>query len=396
MQDSALFDAMLAGCQASISMSSGLSAYKDEFFAVHRGRAMAGLRQKLANGPDTSTFVIITLLITCDYLLGDIQAVAEHTRALQRMQDLVGQLPSRTRWDRFVKTGVEAYKLIGLFATGIPEQGRSDPLDDLVDPFKDLEYPDQPLSPVVCEQWTNLAPGFLDLMFASQLSTQLCTIIAGFDQLATASPPSGVSNLRILNPIQAALQRFSQHKQATYLERCVAAGLTAYSFQFPRVQIPNMFHDPPLQGMLRLFSVNYRSSSKLEREALIWAVIVAMGIMSMRMSPLPKSKEVFTRFIERQPLMRCWSSVEKVVRRFLWTPSLLKRWKACYEAMVKGSAEDDTSTANSSPFEDFLDLSNDDDNQPTMVCPVTGRLPDTTYTGAGICPFFPTSSPGFV
>ena len=40
LQAPPLFDAMLATCQASITLSNGVSAYSDEFFMLHRGRAM--------------------------------------------------------------------------------------------------------------------------------------------------------------------------------------------------------------------------------------------------------------------------------------------------------------------------------------------------------------------
>lgn len=388
MQDSCLFDAMLAGCQASISLSSGLSAYSDQFFIIHRGRAMAALRRKLASLPDASTFVTITLLLTCDYLLGDIKAVEGHTRALQRMTEIYGHLPSRTKWDRFVKHGVEAYKYIGLVAIGSPEQGRESPLDHIVDPFKDLEYPEQPPSADIYGKWPNLAPGFLDLMFASRLSTQLCAIITAFDHVAAEFNPTGITNLRVLHPIQAALQRFCQHEQATYLERCVATGLITYSFQYPRIQVPNMFHDPPLQGMLRLFSVNYTTTSKMESEALIWAVIVAQGFMFTRPTPMPKSRDIFNQFIERNSVMKNWSCVEAILRRFLWTPALLDRWRICYDAMLKDSVDSDLRTTTSSPLHAFSELSDDDISSIAAMCPVTGNLTVNQGNNPGICPFF--------
>lgn len=391
MQDSSLFDAMLASCQASISMSSGISAYTDQFFIVHRGRAMAALRRKLTTSPDAAAFVTITLLITCDYLLGDMRAVQGHTRALQKMTEIYGRLPSRTRWERFVKHGVEAYKYIGLVATGSPEEGRGSPLDDFVDPFKDLEYPEQPFSTEICEKWANLPPGFLDLMFASQLSTQLCAIITAFEHVADEFNPTGITNLRVLHPIQAALMRFTQHKQATYLERCVAAGLITYSFQYPRIQVPNMFHDPPLQGMLRLFSVNYRATSKIEREALVWAIVVAQGFMFTRANPLPKSRDIYKQFIARNPQMRSWPWVERVLRRYLWTPSLLDRWMICYEAMLKESTDGDVCAVSSGLLGDFSETSDNEALPPTM-CPVTGNATSEFAGNLGVCPFFQSAS----
>lgn len=388
MQEPSLFDAMLASCQASISLSSGLSAYNDSFFMLHRGRAMAGLRHKLAKDPDTSVLLSITLLITGDYLLGDIKAVADHTRALQRMTKHFGDLPNKTSWDRFVKRGVEAYKYVGLMATGISDDDQNSPLETLVDAFKDLEYHEQPFSLEMCEQSTDLPTGFLDLVFASQVSTQLCAIINTLDQLAVQIDQDGVRNLRILHPIQAALQRFSQHKQATYLERCIAAGLFAYTFQYPRVQVLNMFHDPPMQGMLRLFSVSYRSRSRIEREALIWAIIVVQGFICARSVPLPKSREVFSKFVERNPTMRDWPSVEKVLRRYLWTPSLLERWRFCHEALLKESDQEKSPLVASNLVQTFSDAAMKDTTSNIMVCPVTGQLTDAVSANSGICPFY--------
>lgn len=392
MQDACLFDAMLAGCQASISLSSGLSAYSDPFFIVHRGRAMAALRRKLARTPDSATFVIITLLLTCDYLLGDLKAVEGHTRALQRMIEIYGHLPSRTKWDRFVKNGVEAYKYIGLVAIGSPEQGKDSPLDHVVDPFQDLDYPEPPFAIHDCEQWTNLAPGFMDLVFASQLSTQLCAIIAAFDHVATEFNPTGISNLRVLHPIQAALQRFTQHKQATYLERCIAAGLMTYSFQHPKTQAPNMFHDPPLQGMLRLFSVNYQTSSRIERDALIWALVVTQGFMALRTTPLPKSQEIFRQFITRNPRMKDWSYVERALCRFLWTPRLLERWRICYYSMLKDSVDEKIRTVTPSPRDDSSELSDHKLSGSPMICPVSGHFSDIFGSNNPPCPFFQPSA----
>lgn len=399
MQDHSLFDAMLASCQASISLSSGLSVYNDSFFMLHRGRAMTGLRHKLANNPDTSVLLSITLLITGDYLLGDIQAVADHTRALQRMTKHFGNLPNKTRWDKFVKTGVEAYKYVGMMATGISDNDQNSPLATLVDPFKDLEYSEQPSSIQLCELSTDLPTGFLDLMFASQISTQLCAIITALDQLAVQIDQDGVKNLRILHPIQAALQRFSQHKQATYLERCIAAGLFAYTFQYPRVQMLNMFHDPPMQGMLRLLSVSYRSQSRIEREALTWVVIVVQGFISARAAPLPKSREVFSRFVERNPVMRDWPSVERILRRYLWTHNLLERWKFCHEALLEESDQKKAQMAMLNPIEDLSKMTVQDTvpavpTPPTLlVCPVTGQLTDVISANAGVCPFYRGTGP---
>lgn len=394
MHDSTLFDAMLAGCQASITLSTGLSTYSDRFFMLHRGRAMSGLRKKLQAQPDTSTFLSIALLITCDYLLGDLTAVTGHTRALRKMVSIWGQLPETTTWEKFVKQGIEAYMYIGCMATGMASEGqKTNALEKLVDPFLELEYPERPFSATSSQSWANLPSGILELILSSQVSTQLCAIITTFDEVSATFSSDGLGNIRILHPIHAALQRFSQHPQATYIERCLAAGLFAYTFQFPRVQIPNLFHDPPMLGMLRLFSVSYQWGSRIERELLIWAVMASSGFIRARISPLPASKHTFVQFTAREPLMRDWPSVERILRRFLFTPSLLDRWKICHDQIMSEYESRKMSTVESGPNQGYTNYTSNETSQSSPVCPVTGQTLEGSTNGINACPFFKTTNP---
>lgn len=391
MQEAPLFDALLATCQASMLLSSGLSAYSDRFFMLHRGRAMKGLREQIETSIATSAILAVTMLLTCDYLIGDLRAVTSHAQALQRIADLRGTLPENTPWDKFVRRGVEAYKAIACLAAGLNpnDTGGKTELDDLVDPFVELEYPQPPFSNESCSVWANLPSGFCDLILASQISTQLVSIINALNLIDPEDGLDIIECLKIVQPIQAALQRFAQHKDVTYLERCVAAGLLAYSFQYPGFQVPNMFHDPPLQGFTRLFSIPYRPQSNAERDVLLWAHMVVESISSARSIRLPGSRDVLVKAKKQHGLLRDWSKLTPVLKRFFWTPDLLERWEGCHAnnhslGWTNGSAK---SLSLELSLPSTLSITNTPQAS-QAVCPFSGQASQGSGDDAR-CPFQP-------
>lgn len=349
---------------------------------------MSGLRKQLENSADVSAMLAVTMLITCDYLTGDIKAVAGHSKALQRMVALRGQLPEDTAWNKFVKDGVHGYSMIANLATGKSIDGKINEteLERVVDPFHTLEYPQPPLSATKCYEWTDLPPGLLDLILTSQLSTQLIAIIEAVNALDAKCEDTFVVSVKEAQPLQAALQRFSQHTDVTYLERCIAAGLLAYSFQSPRLMIPNLFHDPPMQGMIRLLSVSYRARSTHEKHVLAWVHMVVEAFLAARPTRLSGSRDVFTKAMNRYDIMKDWSRLVPVLQRFFWTPELLERWRSCHAAemglpvdFIHGSSRPASSLT-------FFDVSDATASHPA-VCPFLGEIMLKPGDSASPCPF---------
>lgn len=199
--------------------------------------------------------------------------------------------------------------------------------------------------------------------------------------------------LRAVQPIQAALQRFSQHPQATYLERCVAAGLLAYTFQYPRLQMPNMFHDPSIQGFVRLFSLSYRASSNVERNVLMWAQMAVEGFVSCRTSRLPGSREIFERALTKYENMRDWKRLESVLQRYFCTLQGLERWQACHAGVAKTSVfETSPMTPSSLVTVETVSATSDPDIQSAGVCPFSGRIANSAEGELLLCPFRPGAS----
>lgn len=375
MREEALFDALLASCQASLAISSGLSVHHDRSFVAHRGRAISYLRKKVMTGIDRNAMVIVSLLLMCDHMTGDIDAVTNHTKALFHMSKICGQ-DSENPLDQFVRSGVLALQAVSSMVTGHVGKHGSTWLDDVVDPSEDLVYLQPPFAPDVSERAAKLPQGFCELVLSCQLSTQLCAILEEINKLNCSQLDTLHQNVDVTSSIQAAIQRFSQHTSATYLERCIAAGLWCWTNQHPRLQTPNLFHDSVLQGFSRLFLVAYKPGSIAEREVIVWAHVCMQGFASLRATILPGTRQAFRHAIDSFGVMSDWYKLRPVLERFYHTDESLERWKKSYAAFVRYSLSSETSTtcphSNGTSENDTSPDTPASGSTSRSTCPVTG------------------------
>lgn len=384
LHEAPLFDALLATCQAQIMLSAGASAYSDEFFVFHRGRAMAGLRKQLENEADTSAMLAVTMLITCDYLTGDSNAVAGHAKALERMLSMRGEMPQKTKWDRFVFKGVQVYKTISYMATGVPTKDEY-PKRNLVvviDPLISLEYPQPPFSPEMCRKWSRLPRGFSELILESSVSTQLILLITAVHEIDPEIGKQLNETLVQTAPIQAALQRFIQHKEATILERIIASGLLVYTFQYPRMISPNLFHDPPMRGITSLLANPHGIQVGHERNLLVWTHMVVEGFAFYRSARLPGTRDVFVKALSKNVIMQNWSKLEPFLKEFFYTSDLLARWKLCHADCMRTYPEILPESDTSSP--ELPITLPEPQGRSLSVCPFSGRRSQASESS---CPF---------
>lgn len=384
MHEAPLFDALLATSRSQMMLSAGLSAYNDEFFVFHRGRAMSGLRRQLQNNTDTSAMLAVTMLITCDYLTGDLEAVAGHAKALERMLQLRGKMPQETTWDRFVEKGVQVYKTITVVLAGtkVGEDLPKCKLDALVDPLIGLDYPQPPFASKLCQRWAKLPQGFCDLILTSTISTQLIEIIIAVDDIDPDVGAQLNETLKTTAPIQAALQRFLQHRDATILERIVASGLLIYTFQYPRIVAPNLFHDPPMQNMTSLLTNPNGLQAGPERDLLVWTHVVLEGFAFHRSARLPGTRDLYRKALRKHAIMQDWSKLELLLGRFFQTPELLRGWENCHSNCLKAWPEHLAVSNSSSPSLSTNESRSSSEQPP--VCPFSGGK--ASYSGAK-CPF---------
>lgn len=377
MNEPAVFDALLASCRASIALSSGLSVLHDEFLVTHRGRALNYLRKKVTTGIDKNSMLVVSMLLICDHLIGDADAVTNHATALARMSEIHGQNLVHTPLDRFVRSGAMAFQSIRSIVTGhtIPYEGQKKTrLDELVDSSFKLVYLRPPFTPAVSEKWCSMPEGFCDLVLSCQISTQLCIILEEVAELKNKRVETLQEHVGATRCIQAAIQRFSQHTAATYLERCIAAGLWCWTVQYPRIQVPNLFHDPIMNGFSRLFMVSFQPASDAERNATVWSHMSMQGFASLRATTLPGSRDAFRGAIDRFDVMKDWSNLKPVLTRFFHTSGSLKRWEWTYESFKAYSG-----LSNSCPHplpsmkEDESSFSSTSSRgSPASICPVFG------------------------
>lgn len=348
------------------------------------------------------------------YLVGNLDGVIAHTKGLHQMLSMRSPLPTKTAWDRFVKTGVEAcatsidhwsmtnrrrYKSIGYFAAGrtIGVRGSEHPVfANQVDLSKSLTYCSSPVPDEFCSVLTEIPPGFADLVLSGQISTQLISLISMIQGLHC--DPSTI--LRRDDPIfpgsathqlQAALSRFTQHSQITHLEKCIVAGLTAYAFQFPRRVSLNLFHDPPMQGFIQTLSRPYRPGPDIERHVFIWIAMTVEGVMAVRSSRLPGSRGIFNKALDMHADMLKWETLESIIKRFFWSVDVMRHWKLCWEAgqqeymITQTGRSADESTEMSRQSDSGLGF--DSPNSSAVELPSWHPSPSSYTAEVQLCPF---------
>lgn len=109
-QHSLLFESIITLCRASILLCVGKSTSEDKALLYHRARTMNGVSKALSTDEAVNDDVLLTvaMLLTLEYLIGNIAAVAAHRAGLNRMVALREDLDDGTPWKKFVKAGLDA------------------------------------------------------------------------------------------------------------------------------------------------------------------------------------------------------------------------------------------------------------------------------------------------
>jgi hypothetical protein len=109
-QNSILFESVISLCRASILLCVGKPASEDKALLTHRARAIKGVSAALSTEEAVNDNVLLSvaMLLTLEYLIGNIAAVAAHRAGLKRMVALREDLDDGSPWNKFVKAGLDA------------------------------------------------------------------------------------------------------------------------------------------------------------------------------------------------------------------------------------------------------------------------------------------------
>jgi Fungal specific transcription factor domain len=344
LQNSILFESIIALCRASILICVGKTAMDDRALVHHRSRAIKGVSQSLSTTKATNDGVLLSvaMLLTMEYLLGNNAAVAAHRKGLQRMIDMRPDLNDGTPWNTFVKSGLDAYKSLGSFVTGEPPEVSADSHGYIHETFaglwldKPIVYPSLPFSPDLCTVLSRLPSGFSELCLSGRLSTQVMQVLASLSATTTSSDSEGFDDTRLDAEIQAmlsALQRLSLMRIAS-TEKHLTCGLVAYTFQLRRLRALNLFHDPTLKSFIQLIPTQEKPDSIREQQCMVWISVAVAGALNLRTIRMPGTHLILDKVFELYPAMSDWSTMETTLKSFFWTPSILNHWKKCHEAGV--------------------------------------------------------------
>lgn len=341
LKEAMLFETIIALCRASILLAQGKKAEEDRWFVHHRMRAIKAVTANLTtvDGISDASILSMTMILTLEYLIGNVAAVATHLGGIQRMMALRPDLDGSTHWKRFVKAGVLAYQSLGSFVTGEPVQIPGTSSGFIKEAFSELEldraltYPTVPFSPDLCTILARLPTGFAELCLSGAISQQTMKLLA-FAQATTSSHSTTAEfDERLDHEVQimlSALQRLTLMRPSS-VERRLFCGLLAFAFQLRQLRPLNLFHDPALRGFVTFLGQHERPDSQRVRDSMIWVCVAAAGALALRTITMPGSEKPLERIFELYPAAADWNVVEKILKAHFWTEKIGTHWRTCWE-----------------------------------------------------------------
>ena len=341
MENAVLFESMMGLCRASILTALGRDPDQDQELNRHRQKTVAAVTDRLST-PDAvndATLLAVTMLLTLEYILGNVAAVAAHLSGLERMIAMRKDLNDDTPWKCFVKAGLDAYKALGSFITGKPPPLPKNSHSFIAETFAELSlnkpviYPKAPFSPDLCKVLSRLAGGFSELALSGMLSEQMLYVLASITA-TNASTATGWDGDTILDPelqaILSALQRLSLMRIRS-IEKYLTSGLLAHCFQLRRLRALNLFHDPAIRSFIHTLHQHERPDSEREQRCMMWVTMSIAGALSLRTLRMPGSHLVLDRAFELYPAFNAWDTLEPILRCFFWTEAVGCHWKSAWE-----------------------------------------------------------------
>lgn len=221
-------------------------------------------------------------------------------------------------------------------------------------------YPSLPFSIKVCESLSKVSSAFNDMALAGQLSIQIIGIIATLSAMTrndnsgspspgssiasspVSSAPSSPSDRNLLNII-ADLRCLSMLGTVP-IEHLLCHGLIGCCLRlhFGEEKLGDDFNEtlqeledtlvgggkPRPQQDLEKFYKEYR-------DCLLWIAFAAADALEMS-PPFSHKSMVLQKTLDRYPAETCrWNTLEKILRRFLWTDFLAQHWKRRWQSAMQ-------------------------------------------------------------
>ena len=341
MKNAVLFESMMGLCRASILTALGQDPHQDQELNRHRQRTVAAVTDRLST-PDAvndATILAVTMLLTLEYILGNVAAVAAHLGGLERMIAMRKDLNDDTPWKCFVKAGLDAYKALGSFITGKAPPLPKDSHSFIEETFAELSlnkpitYPKAPFSPDLCRVLSRLDGGFSELALSGMLSEQMLYVLASITATNANTASDWVGDT-ILDPelqaILSALQRLSLMRIRS-IEKYLTSGLLAHCFQLRRLRALNLFHDPAIRSFIQTLHQHEKPGSEREQRCMMWVTMSIAGALSLRTIRMPGSHLVLDRAFELYPAFNAWHTLEPILRCFFWTEALGRHWRSAWD-----------------------------------------------------------------
>jgi hypothetical protein len=203
-------------------------------------------------------------------------------------------------------------------------------------------YANHPFPPDYTASLARVPQGFSDLAVSSLLSMQCVRVIERIPFTPSSSEAAAISprpDGADLHTILTDLMKLTTLK-TTKLEHVLCFGLVAYCLPLQYGRPLPAGCTPTLQACVDAYMrLNLRENEeKLDGKCLLWIAVVLAAALDNCADEDLRHAPVLERVLNRFPQAKVWTTVEKILRSFLWHDSLVSRWYNTWQNVMQRRA----------------------------------------------------------
>lgn len=202
-----------------------------------------------------------------------------------------------------------------------------------------LTYPLLPLSDEIISVISDLPPGFAYVALDGEVSHEVMWDIMDLGVITASIREGNPPVLAMNSPLTAIAGRVFDHfvsPMSMLIERYLLQGLLAFTLQL-EVEFSHITHTAgsnTVQTWMRAFPAWSSFPQTRNHDSLLWSLLCFVGASELFIGQQGSTDDILDRLIVYPAFPHEWETIEEVLKRFLWTDTLLQRWRVIWETAV--------------------------------------------------------------
>lgn len=195
-----------------------------------------------------------------------------------------------------------------------------------------LKYPRHPFSPQLCKNLSNLPIGLFGIAMSELLSFEMIEILVLLVQVREEMSSDQLEILATLQRVRTItinIRSLFPAPEIPDTEKYLFYGVWAFT-----INLDDQLQHPTNKAasarfLLKPFAQLQLPQPMPHRECVIWVYVSFAG--ATRFYDLSYSNRILDSLLRDFPECRDWECLEEIIRRFLWTETIISHWKGCWQ-----------------------------------------------------------------